>query len=181
MIQVVADCILDSGPKREPVSPDEVLQTLYYFNIPETLWPKGLIAASAVSRKYDIEACTIMDTVKGKVMAMAKDTFDFDRTQEYYVYKNSEQGPFKVGNAFGLKTEFDGNLCAELVCKLPQALQDRIQALGDKPFLQVQFNPKTKLRSDYPWRDRTSSWSFTIKVHSLSTQKGINSHLKVTS
>ena len=112
MIQVVADCILNSGPKREPVSPDEVLQALDYFNIPETLWPKGLIAASAVSRKYDIEACTIMDTFKGKVMAMAKDKFDFDRTQEYHVYRSSEQGPFKDGNAFGLKSEFDGNLCA---------------------------------------------------------------------
>lgn len=137
MIQVVADCILNSGPKREPVSPDEVLQALDYFNIPETLWPKGLIAASAVSRKYDIEACTIMDTVKGKVMAMAKDKFDFDRTQEYHVYRSSEQGPFKDGNAFGLKSEFDGNLCAELVLQLPQPLQDRIQALADQAFLQV--------------------------------------------
>ena len=153
MIQVVADCILNSGPKREPVSPDEVLQALDYFNIPETLWPKGLIAASAVSRKYDIEACTIMDTFKGKVMAMAKDKFDFDRTHEYYVYRNSEQGPFKDGNAFGLKSEIDGNLYAELVLQLPQPLQDRIQALADQAFLQVQLNAKTKLCSDYPWRD----------------------------
>ncbi len=107
MIQVVADCILKSGQKREPVPPDEALQALDYFNIPETLWPEGLIAAAAVSQKYDMEACTIMDTVKGKVMAMAKEKNDFDRTQEYFVYRNSEPGPLKFGNAFDLKTEFD--------------------------------------------------------------------------
>ncbi len=82
MIQVVADCILKSGQKREPVSPDETLQALDYFNVPKTLWPEGLVAASIVSHKYDREAGTIMDTVKSKVVAMVKDELHFDMTQQ---------------------------------------------------------------------------------------------------
>jgi len=163
---VVADCILKSGQKREPVSPDEVLQALDYFNIPETLWPEGLIAALAVSQRYDMEAATIMDTVKGKVMAVAKDKTDFDITQQYYVYTNTLQ-------AFDLKTaRLDYVSWSRILLQLPQPLKERIQALADKAFLQVQFNPKTKSDPFYPLTadELDSAWSFTIKVYSLSTE-----------
>ncbi len=165
---MVADCILKSGQKREPVSPDEVLQALDYFNIPETLWPEGLIAALAVSQKYDMEAATIMDTVKGKVMATAKDNTHFDITQQYYVYRNTLQ-------AFGLTTdclEVSRLEWSRLLLQLPQPLKERIQALADKAFLQVHFNPKTKSDLNYlPTADALdSAWSFTIKVYSLSTE-----------
>jgi hypothetical protein len=182
-LRPLSDCILNSGlaQKREPVSPDEVLQALHYFNIPETLWPEGLIAASAVSHRYDIEACTIMDTIKSKVMAMAKkDQVDSDRTQQYYIYRNSPQGPSKDGNIFDLRTEYDGPLWSKLVLQLPQPLKERIQALADKAFLQLEFNPKPTLTSHYSYLDGGLSWSFSIKVHSLSTEKGVNSLLKVT-
>ena len=175
MIQVVADCILKSGQKREPVCPDEMIQALDYFNIPETFWPEGLIAASAVSQKYDIEACRIMDTIKGKVMAMAKDKIYFDRTQKYSVYRNSETGPFKPEYAFRLQTDPSGP-----VLQLPEPLKERIQALADKAFLQIQFNPKSETHYNVS-NPSASSWSFTIKVHSLSSDKGLNTHRKVAS
>lgn len=175
MIQVVADCILKSGQKREPVCPDEVIQALDYFNIPETLWPEGLIAASAVSQKYDIAACEIMDTIKGEVKAMAKDKFDFDRTQKYYVYRNSENGPFKPQYAFGVMTALSIDFRSQQVLQPPEPLKERIQALADKAFLQIQFNPESDPSASWP------PWSFTIKVHSVSSGKDLNPHWKVAS
>ena len=174
MIQVVADCILNSGRKREPVSPDEVLQALDYFNIPETLWPEGLIAASAVSQSYDREACTIMDTVKGKVMAMARNRTDFDRTQQYYVYRNSEPGPLEFGNAFDLKTEFDVYSWSKLVLQLPQPLKERSRQLQTKRF--CRSSPKTQLYYKCPSGDSASSWSSPSKC-TISQQRRASIHI----
>ena len=178
MIQVVADCILKSGQKREPVCPDEVIQALDYFNIPETLWPEGLIAASAVSQKYDIAACAIMDTIKGKVMAMAKNKFTFDRTHKYFVYRNSETRPFKPESALGVHTDFRKLLLSQQALQLPEPLKERIQALADQAFLQIQFNPDPHSDVSCPL---ASSWSFIIKVHSLSSEKVLNARRKVAS
>ena len=147
-VQVVADCFLQSGQKPGPVAPGEVLKALDYFNIPENLWPEGLIAMAAVGTKYDLIANQLMNTIKSDVVALAKDASNIQTQKQYSVFFNiymiPDQKELESGHALILGPPYNPGRIPH-PCQLPAALVQRLQHLADAPFLQIAFDSDSSI------------------------------------
>lgn len=139
-IQVVADCFLKSGQKPGPVAPGEVLKALDYFNIPENLWPEGLIAVAAVGTKYDCIANQLMNTIKSDIVALAKDNSTIQTQKQYLVFASihphQSESESERGHALILRPYVYNSARNSSPCQLPAALVQRLQHLADVSFLQ---------------------------------------------
>ena len=134
----MADCFLKSGQKHEPVPPGDVLKALEYFNIPEALWPEGLIAMAAIGPKYDLIANQLMNTIKSQIVAIAKSNYEARTQKEYSVFPNPSRyrGQHDAGDALILT---EGIRDAQ-PCQLHAALVRRLQHLADDAFLEINFS-----------------------------------------
>ena len=131
----MADCFLKSGQKRKPVAPGDVIKALEYFNIPENLWPEGLIAMAAMSTKFDLMANQLMNTIKSEIVAMAKSKYDVRTRLDFSVFTNNHQHQHE--NALILRPHTFG----KDPLRLPAALEQRLQHHADDAFIQIKFNP----------------------------------------
>lgn len=143
-VQVVADCFLKSGQKPGPVAAGEVLKALDYFNIPEKLWPEGLLAMAAVGTKYDLIADQLMNTIKSDIVALAKDTSNILTHKQYSVFASSDPDQSKSeterGHALILRPYTYKSARNSSPCQVPAALVQRLQHLADVSFLQLTFS-----------------------------------------
>ena len=165
IVQVVADRFVKSGRKCEPIAPNDVLKALDYFNIPEELWPEGLLAMAAVGRKYDREANQIMHTIKAEMTALVESMDDMSTQKQYAVgYSTSQKNVLGVWAPIGYRS-------SSVICPLPPSLKERLQCLADDMWFDIKFNPEEIQHGTYRGSKSSTYWSFTVAMHVPSVRR----------
>lgn len=93
ILQAVAGCYSKSGSKYGCVSPSDMIQALEYFNLPDDMWPCGLLLQHRVTARYDMWAADIMRVVNADLLKHANCLTTSDTSYEYYLTQDERDQP----------------------------------------------------------------------------------------
>lgn len=126
-LQAVANCYSRTGVNFGFVSPSDMTQALEYFNLPDDMWPSGLLMQHRVTARYDIWAAEIMRVVNPDLL---KHTNYLSTTETSYEYclKQDEHGI---------------SLCnrkhANLITEIPALLMTRLDCLAKAQYIYIEY------------------------------------------
>lgn len=141
-LQAVVECYSRSGCKQVCVSPSDMIQALEYFNLPDDMWPCGLLL-HRVTARYDTWAADIMRAVSADLLKHANCLTTSDTTYEYYMTQD-ERG-------ISLCDKYHANIITDVY--MPDLLVTRLDRLAKAQYVSIKYG---SIRYD-------SDWSFRIK------------------
>jgi len=142
-LQAVAGCYSRSGCKHGCVSPPDMIQALEYFNLPDDMWPCGLLLQYRVPARYDKWAGDIMKVVNADLLKRANCLTTSDTTYEYYMTQDE--------HGISLCDKYHANIITDVY--MPDLLVTRLDRLAKAQYVSIEYG---SIRYDY-------DWSFRIK------------------
>ena len=162
-LQAVADCVRRSGRTCEDISAEQMIEALEYFNMPDSMWPEGLLAAVIERIKREALVTTIMSMINS----------DFGRvSREYFRYTDSRTYYLTIDRFSDIQCHQSDGCSPPLVPlhPIPEWLKHRLESLTKEMFLLTEFNlNKPEIYQAGSRMQYTNKWSIRIKIPCLHT------------
>ena len=134
-LQAVADCFSRSGRTCEQISAEEMVKALEYFNMPDRMWPKGLIAAVIERNKRDALVSTIMSMIESDFGTVSRESSRYTASKRYLL-------TLKGRSDIQCHNSNHSWITLKPLHPIPEWLSDRLGSLTNEAFLLTTFNTR---------------------------------------